>query len=161
MAELLAPNTPAPDFSLPDADGRVVSLRDYRGKNVVLAFYPHDWSTVCTSQLTLYQELLDDIRAYNAEVIAISVDSQDSHSAWRDQMGIEFPLLSDFWPHGAVAQQYGAFREQNGISERALFFIDAGGIIRETWVGEHPGISPGLDIVLDALAKLDRRRRDG
>ena len=154
MSEMLAPNTPAPDFSLPDADGNSVALSDYRGRNVVLAFYPHDWSNVCSSQLSLYQELLDNIHEYNAEVLAVSVDSQDSHRAWRDQMHITFPLLSDFWPHGAVAQQYGAFREQNGFAERALFFVDAEGMIRDTWIGEHPGIAPGLDIVFNALKRL-------
>jgi peroxiredoxin len=156
MANMLQPNTPAPDFSLPDANGQPVKLSDFRGKHVVLAFYPADWSSVCTDQLAVYQQRLDEIRAYNAEVIAISVDGRESHRAWATQQNITFPLLSDFWPHGAVAQQYGVFRSRDGISERALFFIDADGMIRHTWVGEHPGIHPDPQIVFDALADIQR-----
>lgn len=154
MAEMLQPGTPAPDFTLPDGDGKPVKLSDFRGQNVVLAFYPHDWSTVCTNQLSLYQETLDDIRSNDAVVLAISVDSTDSHSAWAQHLNLGFPLLSDFWPHGAVAQQYGVFLDTYGISNRVLFFIDKDGIIRQTWRGEHPGISPGLNVVFDALHEL-------
>lgn len=156
MADMLQPNMPAPDFTLPDVEGTPVSLRDFRGKNVVLAFYPADWSPVCTSQLSLYQETLDEIRSQSAEVIGISVDGPWSHRAWAAQHNITFPLLSDQWPHGAVAQQYGVLRKE-GFSERALFFIDKDGLIRETWVGEHPGISPGLNIVFDALQQLQEQ----
>lgn len=159
MADMLEPNTLAPDFTLPDAEGKPVSLSDFRGKNVVLAFYPADWSAVCTSQLSLYQETLEDIRSKQAEVIGVSVDGHWSHKAWAEQHNIAFPLLSDQWPHGAVAQQYGVLRPKEGVSERALFFIDKDGIIRETWVGEHPGISPGLNIVFDALEHLQEDRR--
>lgn len=159
MAEMLQPNAPAPDFTLPDTDGKPVSLSDFRGKHVVLAFYPADWSSVCTSQLSLYQETLDDIRGRSAEVIGISVDGRWSHKAWAEQHRITFPLLSDQWPHGAVAERYGVLRPKEGVSERALFFIDKDGIIRETWVGEHPGISPSLNIVFDALSSLEQARR--
>lgn len=154
MAEVLTANTPAPDFSLPDGNGDPVKLSDYRGKNVVLAFYPADWSDICTNQLSIYQEHLEQIRSHNAEVLAISVDGRESHKAWAAQQGIGFPLLSDFWPHGAVAEQYGVFWSHVGISNRALFFIDADGVIRHTWVGEHPGMSPDLDIVFDALKQI-------
>lgn len=161
MAEMLQPNTPAPDFTLPDGQGRRVSLRDFRGKNVVLAFYPADWSSVCTSQLSLYQETLDDIHGHDAEVIGVSVDGPWSHRAWAEQHHIAFPLLSDQWPHGAVAQQYGVFRPKEGVSERALFIIDKQGVIRKTWVGEHPGISPGLNIVFDALREVQEATHGG
>jgi peroxiredoxin len=157
MADMLQAGTPAPDFTLIDGEGRELKLSDYRGKHVVLAFYPADWSPVCTSQLSLYQETLDDIRSHDAEVLAVSVDGNWSHQAWGAQHKITFPLLSDFWPHGEVCRQYGVFREQNGFSDRALFFIDKQGIIRETWVGEHPGISPGLNIVFDALKRLQEQ----
>jgi peroxiredoxin len=154
MAELLQVNTLAPDFTLRDTAGQPVKLSNYRGKNVVLAFYPADWSSVCTSQLSLYQETLDDIRSNDAEVIGISVDGPWSHRAWAAQHHITFPLLSDQWPYGAVAQRYGVFREQDGYSDRALYFIDKAGVIRKTWVGAHPGIAPGLNIVFDALKQL-------
>lgn len=159
MAEMLQPNVPAPDFTLPDAEGKPVSLSDFRGKHVVLAFYPADWSSVCTSQLSLYQETLADIRGRSAEVIAISVDGRWSHKAWAEQHNITFPLLSDQWPHGAVAELYGVLRPKEGVSDRALFFIDKDGMIRETWVGEHPGISPSLNIVFDALDTLEQEQR--
>lgn len=161
MADMLQPNTPAPDFTLTDVEGRPVKLSDYRGKNVVLAFYPADWSPVCTSQLSLYQETLEEIRSQDAEVLAISVDGQWSHKAWGEQHNITFPLLSDYWPHGAVAKQYGVFREQDGFDDRALFFIDKQGVIRDTWVGEHPGISPGLNIVFNALQRLQEDGHGG
>lgn len=150
----------ARDFTLPDGDGKPVELRDYRGKNVVLAFYPADWSAVCTSELALIQETLDEIREYNAEVIGVSVDGRWSHRAWAEHQHLTFPLLSDFWPHGEVARQYGVFRESDGISERALFFIDASGTIRDTWVGENPGIAPGLNIIFDALERIQAGERE-
>jgi peroxiredoxin len=150
----------ARDFTLPDGDGKPVELRDYRGKNVVLAFYPADWSPVCTSELALIQETLDEIREYNAEVIGVSVDGRWSHRAWAEHQHLTFPLLSDFWPHGEVARQYGVFRESDGISERALFFIDASGTIRDTWVAENPGIAPGLNIIFDALERIQAGERE-
>lgn len=153
-------NTPAIDFSLPDGNARQVKLSDYRGKNVVLAFYPADWSPVCTSELALIQETLGDIRGYNAEVLGVSVDGVYSHRAWAEKQHLEFPLLSDFWPHGAVARQYGVFRENDGIANRALFFIDAEGVLRGTWVAEDPAIAPGLNIVFDALERI-QGGRDG
>ncbi len=149
-------NKPATDFTLPDSNQQPVKLTDYRGKNVVLAFYPADWSPVCTSELAVIQEVLDDVRGYNAEVLGISVDSPYSHRAWAEAQRLGFPLLSDFWPHGEVARRYGIFRENDGISERALFFIDAAGLIRESWVAENPAIAPGLNIIFDALERIER-----
>jgi len=147
-------NTPAPDFTLPNGEGQPIALGDYRNKNVVLSFYPADWSPVCTNELTLFQETLEDIHNYNAEILAISVDSHWSHRAWAENRHLTFPLLSDFWPHGAVAQQYGVFLEKDGFSNRALFFVDTAGIIRSSWVAEDPNIAPGLNLVFDALEKL-------
>lgn len=154
MASMLETNTPAPNFTLVDNKGDKRSLSDYRGKNVVLAFYPADWSGVCTSQLALYQATIDQIRSYNAEVLGVSVDGRASHRAWAEHQKLTFPILSDFWPHGAVAQQYGVMREKDGISERAIFIIDENGVIKSTWKGEHPGIAPGLDVVFGALQEL-------
>lgn len=160
MTELLAVDTPAPDFTLPDGEGNPVQLSDLRGRNVVLAFYPADRSPVCTSQLSLYQEMIDNIRGYDAELLAISVDSQTSHRSWGEEQNLSFPLLSDSSPKGETARTYGVYREQDGITDRALYFIDKQGTIREAWVGEHPGISPELNIVFDALERLagDRER---
>ena len=155
MASLFLTNKPAPDFTLPNGEGRPMKLSDYRGKNVVVSFYPADWSPVCTSELSLIQETLDDIRGYNAEVVGISVDNIYSHRAWAEKQRLSFPLLSDFWPHGAVARQYGVFRESDGICERALFFIDASGLVRDGWIAQDPAIAPGLNIIFDALERIE------
>jgi len=160
MANIPQLNTPAPDLTLPDSGGLPVVLSGYRNKHVVLAFYPADWSPVCTSELALIQETLDDIHSYNAEVLAISVDSRWSHRAWAEQQHITFSLLSDFWPHGAVAQRYGVFRENDGTSERALFFIDKAGMIRGSWVAEDPAIAPGLNIIFDTLEQIQSRPQE-
>jgi len=154
MAQTPKPNTPAPEFTLPDGNKKQVNLKDYRGKNVVLAFYPADWSPVCTNELSIIQETLEDIRGYNAEMLAISVDNVWSHKAWAKQQHITFPLLSDFWPHGEVARKYGVFREEDGISNRALFFIDASGTLRNSWIAENPAVAPGINIVFDALEEI-------
>jgi peroxiredoxin len=160
MSEIPKPNTQAADFGLPDGNAQTVRLSDYRGKNVVLVFYPADWSPVCTSELALIQETLDDIHEFNAEVLGISVDGRHCHRAWAESQHLTFPLLSDFWPHGAVAQQYGVFNEKNGKSERALFFIDETGTLRDTWVAEDPGIAPGINIIFKALEQIHGPRKE-
>jgi peroxiredoxin len=154
MAHPLKPNTPAPDFALLDSDGNRISLRGYRGRNLVLAFYPADWTQFCSDELTLFQETLDEFRRYNAEVLGLSCDSHHSHRAWAERLKLSMPLLSDFWPHGEVARQYGLFRDGEGTSDRALVFIDVAGTIREIWVAEDPDIAPGLNLVFDALERL-------
>jgi peroxiredoxin len=133
----------APDFNLPDATGQQVRLSDFQGKNVVLAFYPLDWSPACSDQLSLYQSELEEFERHNTQVIAISVDSIYSHGAWAAVRGITFPLLSDFHPKGEVAQHYQVLRDSTGFTERALFVIDADGIIR------YKHISPELHQIPD------------
>lgn len=154
MAPRPEPDAPAPDFTLLDAEARPVKLSDQRGKIVVLVFYRADWSPVCTNELTLLQETLDEIRRHDAVVLAVSVDGHWSHRAWARQQRITFPLLSDFWPHGEVARRYGVFREQDGTSERALFFIDREGTLRDVWVAEDPDVAPGLNLIFDTLERL-------
>src|SRR5213596_2936048 len=117
----------APDFRLPSAPGQYLSLQELRGKPVVLVFYPADWSPVCGDQLALYNEMLDMLCEYDAQLIAVSVDSPWSHQAYAQQRKIAFPLLSDFEPKGAVARQYGVLRH-DGFAERALFVIDSNGV---------------------------------
>jgi peroxiredoxin len=121
--------SPAPDFVLPDANGKPVALSDYRGQQIVLVFYPLDWSPACSDQLSLYQSELDEFKKLNAVVLGISVDSLYSHGAWAAVRGITFPMLSDFHPHGEVAQRYQVFRANDGFSERALYVIDQDGLI--------------------------------
>src|SRR5437867_678526 len=115
MAKGLSPGTQAADFTLLNGKGQPVKLIDYRGKNVVLAFYPADWSPVCTSELALIQETLGEIRDYNAEVLGVSVDGHWSHGAWAERLHLTLPLLADFWPHGQVATtRYGGSRAPYG-----------------------------------------------
>ena len=139
----LATGTPAPDFALPDASGRLVRLSDYRGKPVVLVFYPLDWSPGCSQQLDLYQSELAEFERRGAQILAVSVDSIYSHGAWAAVRGITFPLLADFSPKGEVARQYHVYRDQEGFSERALYVIDGDGIIR------YGHVSPQLHHVPD------------
>jgi len=159
MSPIPQPNAPAPDFSLPDGNKKQVKLGDFKGKNVVLAFYPADWSPVCTNELAIIQETLEEIRGYNAEVIGVSVDNVWSHRAWAQQQHLTFPLLSDFWPHGEVARKYGVFLEKDGISNRALFFIDGSGNVRSSWIAENPTVAPGINIIFDALEQIKGARQ--
>lgn len=154
MAHPLQPGVAAPGFTLLDAKGVRVSLASYRGRNVVLAFYPGDWTPVCSSELALFQETLAEIHARDAEILGLSCDTHHSHRAWAESMNLTMPLLSDFWPHGQASREYGVFRDREGISERAVFVLDRGGIVRDVWVAEDPGVAPGLNVVFDALERL-------
>lgn len=151
--EALAPNTPAPDFRLPSTPDQFVSLKEFRGRPVVLAFYPADWSPVCGDEVALFNELLPEFRRLRAEVLGISVDGVWCHIAFAKDRKLRFPLLADFEPKGSVARAYGVYRPQEGISERALFVIDAAGTIRWSYVSPI-GINPGADGVLAALEDL-------
>ncbi|MCK8786542.1 redoxin domain-containing protein [Roseomonas sp. NAR14] len=134
---------PAPDFALPDAQGRIHRLSDFRGKPTVLAFYPLDWSPGCSRQLDLYQQELDEFIRRGVNLVGISVDSVYSHGAWATVRGITFPLLADFHPKGEVAKRYHVWREPDGFSERALYVLDDQGMIR------HAHVSPQLHHVPD------------
>src|SRR5436309_6143452 len=133
---MIAPGVPAPDFSLPNHEGKQVSLADFRGAKVVLVFYPLDFSPVCTDQLSIYQEVLPQISERGATLVGISVDSTWAHRAFRDQLGISIPLLSDFEPKGEVIRSYGAYLDEVVHGNRSLVLIDEDGIVR--WVHESP-----------------------
>ena len=151
--EPIAAGTKAPDFALQSTPDEKVSLSEFRGQPVILAFYPEDWSPVCSDQLGLYQELLPEFRNFNAELLGISVDGIWSHLAFEKDRNLHFPLLSDFEPKGAVARQYGVYRDHDGTSERALFVIDRDGVIRWSYVSPV-GVNPGADGILRALDSL-------
>ena len=140
----------APDFTLRDKEGREVSLSDFEGRNIVLVFYPLDWSPACSDQLSLYQSEMEEFEKYGAQVIGISVDSLYSHGAWSAVRGITFPLLSDFHPKGNVANLYKVLRDSDGFSERALFVIDREGIIR------YKNVSPELHHIPDIYELFDQ-----
>jgi len=149
----LAPGTPAPDFSLHSTPDQKVALSEFKGRPVVMVFYPADWSPVCSDQLALYNELLPEFAEHNATLLGISVDGVWCHIAFGKDRKYHIPLLADFEPKGAVAKLYGVYDEKTGESERALFVIDAEGIIRWSYVSPV-GINPGADGILRALENL-------
>lgn len=149
----LAAGTPAPDFKLQVTPDQAVSLADFRGKPLILAFYPADWSPVCGDQMALYNEVLPEFRKFGAEILGISVDGVWCHLAFAKDRKLHFPLLADFEPKGGVAQKFGAYDNANGICERALFVLDGDGIIRWSYVSPI-AINPGADGILEALEGL-------
>ena len=156
---ILTAGTRAPDFSLNSTPDQKLSLSELRGQPVVLAFYPADWSPVCGDELALFNEILPEIRKSGAEMIGISVDGVWCHAAFAHDRNLHFTLLSDFEPKGAVSRQYGAYRETDGYSQRALFVIDADGVIDWSYLSPV-GVNPGADGVLDALEALSARTQE-
>jgi peroxiredoxin len=150
---VLSPNTRAPDFTLTKAPDEKLTLSELRGRPVVLVFYPADWSPVCGDELALFNELLPELQRFDAQLIGISVDSVWCHKAYAKARNLEFPLLADFEPKGEVSRKYGAYRNQDGFSERALFVVDADGVIRWSYLSDV-GQNPGADGVLKALEQL-------
>jgi peroxiredoxin len=149
----LGPGGSAPDFTLPNQAGEPVSPRDYRGRPVVLVFYPAAWSPVCGDQLALYNQVLPLFQEHDAQVLAISVDGKWCQQAFAGQRNLRFPLLSDFEPKGAVARLYGVYDAEAGIARRALFVLDAGGEIHWSYVSPN-NVNPGADGILGALETL-------
>jgi peroxiredoxin len=149
----LPPGTAAPEFELPATPDQTLSLADFRGQPVILAFYPEDWSPVCSDQMALYQEVLPEFQRFNAALLGISVDGVWSHLAFARDRNLRFPLLSDFEPKGEVARAYHVYRTKEGTSERALYVIDGDGIVRWSYVSPV-GLNPGADGILRALENL-------
>lgn len=152
-ARALPPGTQAPDFSLYASPDRTVSLRDFRGQPVILAFYPADWSPVCGDQLAVYNEILSEFGRHHAALLGISVDGVWCHEAFSANRHLHFPLLADFEPKGGVARAYGVYRAADGFAERALFVIDREGVIRWSYVSPI-GVNPGADGILEALEAM-------
>jgi peroxiredoxin len=146
----------APDFSLKSTPDQSLSLSDLRGRPVILAFYPADWSPVCGDQMGLYNQILPEFHKHGAALLGISVDGTWCHAAFARDRGLHFPLLADFEPKGAVARAYGVYRAEDGECDRALFVIDAEGVIRWSYVSPI-GINPGADGILAALEALAAR----
>ena len=143
----------APEFSLKATPDQELSLDDFGGKPLVLAFYPADWSPVCGDQMALYNEILPEFRRLGAELVGVSVDGVWCHTAFASARKLHFPLLADFEPKGAVARAYGVYREHEGTSERALFVLDGEGVVRWSYVSPI-GVNPGADGILTALEGL-------
>ncbi len=144
----------APAFTLNTTPDQAVSLKDFLGRPVVLAFYPADWSPICSDQMGLYAQVMPAFKKFEAEVLGISVDGIWSHLAFAKDRRLNFPLLADFEPKGAVSRAYGAFEGRTGESARALFVIDRKGVIRWSFLSPD-GVNPGADGILAALEKLE------
>lgn len=153
MSKLLNVGTKAPNFTLKVTPDQDLSLSELKGKAVILAFYPADWSPVCSNQMSVYNELLPEFRKYQAELIGISVDGVWSHDAFSEQRHLHFPLLSDFEPKGGVARKFGAYRESDGCCERALFVLNKDGVIAWSYLSPIAE-NPGADGILEALETL-------
>lgn len=153
----LKPGDPAPDFELRSHRGGTVKLSDLRGKkNVVLAFHPLAFTPVCATQMSGYESDVKRFESADTAVFGISIDPQPSKTAWARALGINsFDLLSDNYPYGDVARKYGVFRQQDGISERAVFVIDKNGTVAWSKVYDIPE-QPGSQELFDALATLGR-----
>lgn len=155
MAKILNPGVSAPDFTLNVTPDQTISLTEFQGKPVILAFYPADWSPVCSDQMALYNEILPEFRKHKAELLGISVDGYWCHNAFAQNRHLHFPLLSDFEPKGAISRKYGAYHEKSGVCERALFVIDKQGKIAWSYLSPM-GENPGADGILEALENLSK-----
>jgi len=156
MANILPPGAIAPDFTLHVTPDQTLSLKELRGRPAILAFYPADWSPVCGDQMALYNEVLPEFQKYGAELVGISVDGAWCHAAYAKHNHLHFPLLSDFEPKGEVARKYGAYREGEGVCERALFVLDENGKV--FWSYRSPiAVNPGADGILEALEQMSKK----
>ena len=142
---------PAPEFTLPDQDGNQVALSDFRGKTVVLVFYPSDFSPVCTDQLNVYQEVFGELESRGVALLGISVDSAWAHRAFQDHLGVTIPLLADFHPKGKVARDYGVWVESHGVAARALVMVGPDNRVSWSFRSPSPLEIPGANLIFDAL----------
>jgi peroxiredoxin len=161
MANLLPKGATAPDFMPRVTPDQTLSLGEFAGRRIILAFDPADWSPVCGDQMSLYNHIVPEFRRNGAELLGISVDGAWCHQAFARDRKLHFALLSDFEPKGAMARSYGAYRDQDGVCERALFVIDEHGTI--AWSHLSPlAVNPGADGILDALDALPPlEKKDG
>jgi peroxiredoxin len=155
---ILSKGASAPAFELNATPDQKLKLADFKGKRLILAFYPADWSPVCSDQMALYSATLKFFHKYNAEILGISVDSKWCHMAFEQNRKIHFPLLADFEPKGKVSKDYGVYNEGEGQSQRALFVIDEAGIIQWSYLSPD-GINPGADGILDALEEMNSSKK--
>jgi peroxiredoxin len=149
---MIAAGEPAPDFNLRDQDGEPVSLADFRGRRVLLVFYPFDFSPVCSDQLSLYQEIKPELEARGVTMLGVSVDSPYAHKAFQEKLGIDTTLLADFEPKGAVSRAYGSYIDAAGMANRTLVLIGADGAVEWAYESPTPGEFPGANLIFDALA---------
>jgi peroxiredoxin len=150
---MLQKNDVAPDFTLYATPDQKITLSAFKGHNIILAFYPADWSPVCSDQMALYNEMLKFFRKYDAEIFGISVDSKWCHMAFAQSRNLHFPLLADFEPKGDVAKKYGVYNDAEGECNRALFVINKQGIIEWSYLSPM-AVNPGADGIINILESL-------
>jgi peroxiredoxin (alkyl hydroperoxide reductase subunit C) len=141
-----------PEFTLKREDGEPFTRDDLAGKTTVLVFYPAAFSSVCTDQFQIYEEVLSDFAAQGATLYGVSIDQTDSQVAFRESLGVTIPMLSDSHPQGAASTAFGALFEPTGVSNRALVIVGPDQKVQWSWEGEHPGILPGANLIFDGLA---------
>jgi peroxiredoxin len=149
---IVAPGTPAPEFRLKTATGGDFTREDLLGKTTVLVFYPFAFSPVCTDQLQIYDEALDELRAQGATIYGVSCDATYSQTAFREKLGISIEQLSDFEPKGAASRAFGAYFEPGGMSNRALVIVGPDGTVKWSHLASNPGELPGVNLIFDGLA---------
>jgi peroxiredoxin len=149
--------TQAPHWELYSTPNEKVSLSDFRGRPLAMAFYPADWSPVCSDQMALYQEISPLLKEFDAGIVGVSVDGVWCHRAFAEHRNIHFPLLADFEPKGEVSRLYNSYRSKEGWSERSLYVIDADGKVFWSYISPV-GVNPGADGILRALAEMKGRQ---
>ena len=147
---VLEAGTPAPEFRLRRSDGSKFTHEDLLGRTTVLVFYPYAFSEVCSSQFSIYNELLDEFTARDATLYGVSTDATPSQEAFRRELGVDIEMLSDFEPKGAVSSAFGVLHKA-GMPTRALVIVGPDGVIAWSWEGEHPGVLPGANLIFDGL----------
>ena len=148
---MIAPGTAVPEFTLRREDGSVFTPADLEGTRTVMVFYPFAFSPVCTDQLNLYEDVLPDLAAQGARLVAVSCDASPSQTAFKDKLGVSIEQLSDFEPKGAMCQALGVYHEA-GMAQRALVLVGPDRVVQWSWMGENPGVLPGANLIFDALS---------
>jgi peroxiredoxin (alkyl hydroperoxide reductase subunit C) len=149
---IIAPGTPVPDFHLAREDGGDFTREDLLGETTILAFYPFAFSPVCTDQLQVYEEALDELKARGATLYGVSTDARWSQAAFRERLGVTFEQLSDFEPKGATARKLGVYFEPGGMTNRALVIVGPEGVVTWSHLADSPGDLPGVNLIFDGLA---------
>ena len=148
---VVAPGTPAPDFTLQTEDGGQLTLADLKGSTTVLVFFPFAFSPLCTDQFSVYQEVLDEFEARGAKLYGVSCDATWSLKAFREKLGVSIPMLSDFEPKGETCRAFGVYHP-GGFPQRALVIVDPDGIVKWSYEADSPGELPGANLIFDGLA---------
>jgi peroxiredoxin len=148
---VVAPGTPAPDFTLQTENGGKLTLADLKGSTSVLVFFPFAFSPVCADQFSVYQEVVDEFDARGAKLYGVSCDASWSLKAFREKLGVSIPMLSDFEPKGETCRAFGVYHP-GGFAQRALVIVDPEGMVKWSYEADNPGVLPGANLIFDGLA---------